>query len=97
MTLTLIAWWGEGEGEDFLGGSYDFRGGQRSSFKRDFDKCMLSYKNQKKKNIYKSNNQTSKHHTLTHTHIQTKHQTIHLHNFITQLSTKYTSKNANLT
>ena len=47
MTLTLIAWWGEGEGEgeDFLGGSYDFRGGQRSTFKRDFDKCMLSYKN----------------------------------------------------
>ena len=45
MTLTLIAWWGEGEGEDFLGGSYDIRGGQRSSFKRDFDKYMLSYKN----------------------------------------------------
>ena len=89
MTLTLIAWWGEGE--DFLGGSYDFRGGQRSSFKRDFDKCML-----KKKHKHKSNNQTSKHHTPTHTHIQTKHQTIHLHNFITQLSTKYTSKNANL-
>ena len=45
MTLTLSAWWGEGEGEDFLGESYDFRGGQRSSLKRDFDKCMLSYKN----------------------------------------------------
>ena len=51
----------------------------------------------KKKHKYKSNNQTSKHHTPTHTHIQTKHQTIHLHNFITQLSTKYTSKSANLT
>ena len=43
MTLTLIAWWGEGE--EFFGGSYGFQGGQRSYFKRDFDKCMLSYKN----------------------------------------------------
>ena len=46
MTLTLIAWLGEGEGEDFLGGgSHGFQGGQRSSLKRDFYKCMLSYKN----------------------------------------------------
>ena len=28
----------------FLGGSHGFQGGQRSSLKRDFDKCMLSYK-----------------------------------------------------
>ena len=79
MTLTLIAWWGEGEGEDFLGGSYDFRGGQRSSFKRDFDKCMLSYKNLKKTT---NTNQTTKPanttHLLIHTYKQNTKQFIYI-------------------